>query len=225
MKTFIYTFIFFAGSYAGFAQVFTNGESSSQLGNSNYFLDATTFEGFPVSTGKLLGLPRVDLTLFEFNTQIADEDVVLSYFDGAIVYNSGAGDTKLGEGIVVSVNPGYYYFSNPGNPGNVTSGRWIPIGSAANNVVKTREVIKTIDPGETSATVDLTEGDAGSQGMDGITVNEFLGAKIYKTVGGQLQMIATSSYEDGVEKILTTGNGLMYQVLPAGTYKFVIEYK
>ena len=121
------------------AQVQTNGGTTATLGNTNYFLDASGYEGFATSTGKLLGFPRVDLTQFQFNTQIADEEVVLSYFDGSVVYNSGTGNTPIDDGsgnnpsTATAVTPGFYYFSNPDGAtnGNITSGVWMPMGGKA----------------------------------------------------------------------------------------------
>jgi hypothetical protein len=37
-------------------------------------------------------------------------------------------------------------------------------------------------------------------------------------------MTADSAYNKSTN-LLTTGNGIMYQVLPEGTYKVVVDYK
>ncbi|WP_026978416.1 hypothetical protein [Flavobacterium tegetincola] len=207
----------------------SNGEVAASINGTSAFIDASAFsEG--ISNSKGLLFPRTDLTNFQF-TEDGDFFNFSTFYDGMVVYNSATGLTvTAGDGILSgigsqAVTPGLYYFSNPDNLSVVGNGRWIPIGSSANNVVKTREVIKTIPANSTTATVDLTAGDAGSQGMAGVAVTQFIGAKIYNNTTGQLQMDASSSYVDGTAKILTTGNGFISQVLPAGTYKFVIEYK
>jgi len=111
------------------AQILTNGNISSGLTNTNYFLDASNFELLAnTHNGKGLGFPRTNLTTFVFNMNVSDTDVIASNFDGMLVYNSATGNTLRGQGIVTAVTPGYYYFSNPGNPGNITNGKWVPMG-------------------------------------------------------------------------------------------------
>lgn len=230
----ILSFLFVVGfGFVSTAQVLSNQNVNSTITNSNVFLDAST--NFSVESGtapyigKGLVIPSVDLVNFEFDLNLADGATFPTYFDGMIVYNGSQGTTETAgdrSSTATDVVPGFYYFSNPlGSDNlNVTGGRWLPLGNSS-IATKTREVIKTIEVGATTATVDLTTGDNSGQGMAGVTVNQFIGAKIYNNATGQLQMDASSSYVDGTAKILTTGNGFISQVLPAGTYKFVIEYK
>lgn len=216
-------------TFSASAQINTNFNTTASLTDTNFFMDASNFESLlNTSFGKGLGFPRTDLTTFTFDTAPIDFSTIVSDFDGMVVYNSvlgNTGNTPATQGQMVAVSPGFYYFSNPGNPGNVTNGRWVPIGGAGNGI-KTREVIKTINPGANTAIVNLNDGDAGAgSGMSAVTVNEFIGAKVYvNNVAKDLQMSATSGYNKGSNE-LTTGNGFMYQVLAPGTYRFVIEYK
>lgn len=217
-------------SSAMFAQIRTNNSTNATITNQSAFLDASagTFST-SVNNGKGLAFPRTNLTTFTFER----DGNALAYstrYDGMIVYNTATGNTPAaGAGIRSGIGsqamtPGFYYFSNPTAASVVGNGRWLRM-DGADLGTKTREVIKTIEVGATTATVDLTSGDNSGQGMAGVTVNQFIGAKIYNNATGQLQMDASSSYVDGTAKILTTGNGFISQVLPAGTYKFVIEYK
>ena len=233
MKTFYYTIICSFFSVVGFAQVSANGEVGATASETSVFLNASgpTFQssnGFSAdgsgNLGKGIAFPRTNLTSFVF-AEYASGDFPAN-FDGMVVYNIGVGVTPTsGSGIGgEAIVPGFYFFSNPGSQFDTNSGNWIPVGNSA-IATKKREVIKTIEVGATTATVDLTSGDNSGQGMAGVTVNQFIGAKIYNNATGQLQMDASSSYVDGTAKILTTGNGFISQVLPAGTYKFVIEYK
>lgn len=124
-----------------FSQLLVQSNPSPNLGGSNYFLDASLFGdpsyGLSSSSGRLLGFPRTDLTVFVFNSATSEGNVAEEqFFDGAIVFNTGTGNTaSAGEvGKVVSVKPGFYYFSNPGNPSNVTNGQWLPLGSAETTI-------------------------------------------------------------------------------------------
>lgn len=215
------------------AQVYSSFPINPSITNSNVMLDGSTNfsaeSGAGANQGKGIIIPSVNLVDFEFDLTLRDGSTFPTYFDGMIVYNNTMGTTLVAgqrSSTATNVVPGFYYFSNPTGSTNdsVSPGKWLALGSSAISV-KTREVIKTIEVGATTATVDLTTGDNSGQGMAGVTVNQFIGAKIYNYATGQLQMDASSSYVDGTAKILTTGNGFISQVLPAGTYKFVIEYK
>ena len=232
-KIFALIVIFGAISFSN-AQ-FEVGTVPSELFDKNTFLDVSNYNDFETNVGKGLGFPRTNLITWEFITSdLGNFQFYKSAFDGLVVYNTGSGltgATAATQGQQVSVEPGFYYFDNPTgneNSTDVSTGRWLSIGSVggAAGAIKTREVIKTIPTNANTATVDLTVGDGGvGTGMAGVAVNQFIGAKIYNNTTGQLQMDASSSYVDGTAKILTTGNGFISQVLPAGTYKFVIEYK
>src|SRR5690554_5089959 len=108
-----------------YSQILTNEDTQSTLTGTNFFLDASKFNNHPNDQGKGLGFPRVDLTQFVFDTSLITDLRIDSDFDGMLVYNSGDGQTLQGQGQQVDVEPGFYYFSNPGNPRNITNGKWI----------------------------------------------------------------------------------------------------
>lgn len=118
-------------STTAYSQITTNGDPQNKIEKSNLFLDASYFNNEANRLGKGLGFPRVDLTKFVFDTSVIDHQKIYSDFDGMLVYNSGEGQTMSGQGQLVDVEPGFYYFYNPGNPGNITYGKWIRLQTDA----------------------------------------------------------------------------------------------
>ncbi|MGQ3644634.1 hypothetical protein ACQ1P2_03630 [Ornithobacterium rhinotracheale] len=117
------------------AQVISNGNVENGLYKTNYFLDASNFQGQKdASVGKLLGFPKTDLTKFKFNLDVVTDEVVLSGFDGVVVYNMAKGTTgsdAATQGKQVAVTPGFYYFSNPNGAEtqSVANGQWVRLGA------------------------------------------------------------------------------------------------
>ncbi|AFL97967.1 hypothetical protein ACQ1Q1_02355 [Ornithobacterium rhinotracheale] len=137
MKKIFITAIMLGIALSANAQVLTNGLPKAQLLDTNYFLDASNFQGeADLSTGKLLGFPKTDLTKFKFNLDVVTDEVVLSGFDGVVVYNMAKGTTgsdAATQGKQVSVTPGFYYFSNPNGAEtqSVANGQWVRLGADA----------------------------------------------------------------------------------------------
>ena len=208
------------------AQILTNSVPADAILNSNAFLDASTNYGSVSgeSNDKHKGLvfPDVNLVNFQFEAVIADGATFPSYYDGMVVYNKTAGTTLTTgnrSSTATVVVPGFYYFSNPNGAvnGNVTAGKWLPVGSSAVSV-KSKEVLVTTPAVYNEAKLDL-----GTSVIGASEVGTFLGAKIYEA--GKLIMTADSDYVT-TTNVLTTGNGYMFQLLKANTqYKVVVEYK
>ncbi|WP_077416228.1 hypothetical protein [Chryseobacterium sp. JV274] len=112
-------------SLAAKAQIKSNGNIDNNLVGSNLFLDASRFNTYKNEEGKGLGFPKVNLVDFIFKTDVMNQYIIESSFDGMMVYNSGAGRTKQGQGVQVDVTPGFYYFSNPNNPNTIINGKWV----------------------------------------------------------------------------------------------------
>ncbi|ASK30352.1 hypothetical protein CEY12_09605 [Chryseobacterium sp. T16E-39] len=218
------------------AQLLSNGNITSGLADTNYFMDASNFEGLAnKSYGRGLGFPRTDLTSFVFNKATASDEVVVSDFDGMVVYNSATGNTTAGQGVTTAVVPGFYYFSNPGNPGNITNGKWIAIGgnsggssdkinitsneTATHTLINNAQVYAvkgTFAASGTSTNVDIPS-PAGMKGMYGIT--------IYKAGSNTVYSRDLYSYTLGTANgNAVTGSQSMSVVYPAGTYDYVLEY-
>ncbi|WP_296143853.1 hypothetical protein [uncultured Flavobacterium sp.] len=213
------------------AQVSTNLNTSPTVTDSNYFLDASGFEGFPSqSEGRGLGFPRTNLTAFTFNTSTIDNLQIVSDFDGMVVYNSATGNTVSGQGVVTAVTPGFYYFSNPGNPGNITNGQWKPLGGGSSSEdIKTTETV-------TASKVNGAQvyGIKGSFTADGISaavtiavpsgMTGFYKITIFK--GSTTNIVGTSVRQFGLSGTgnVITGAGIITEVYPSGTYDYVLEY-
>lgn len=220
------------------AQILTNSVPAASINNSNAFLDASSYysstAGESNNSNKGLVFPDVNLTTFQFENVIADGATFPSYYDGMIVYNTATG-TTLTTGIrpstATAVTPGFYYFSNPNGAanGNVTGGVWTAMGANAGlkNVGSTEVVLNTKINGvqlyaingsftatgtSTAVTVTKPTGMSGYYSMviykDGKTFRN--GIYSFDTT------LATSN--------VITGSGLFSEVLPAGTYSYVLEY-
>ena len=216
------------------AQVLTNANVVTALTNSNFFMDASNFEGLAnTSYGRGMGFPRTNLTTFQFDTAPMDNTVILSDFDGMVVYNSTAGTTPAtGSGIGnQTLDVGFYYFSNPGNPGNITNGRWLPIGGNSRVDIGTAETV----------TNTLVNGNQVYARRGTFTTN---GTSTAPTAySGQIPVAAPGSlyritiYQSGTNNVYSnsvysydatgtfiTGSPSMSVVYPAGTYNYTVEY-
>jgi hypothetical protein len=118
-------FLILLGSTSAIGQVLSNQPVVNQITDQNPFLDASTSFNGPGSIGKGLVFPQTDLTTWTFDTSGLDGINFPSAFDGMIVYNTASGSTLENQGQIVSVTPGFYYFSNPGATDNITNGQWI----------------------------------------------------------------------------------------------------
>ncbi|MDD3876501.1 MAG: hypothetical protein PHT69_07750 [Bacteroidales bacterium] len=113
------------------AQVLTGNPVQSAIPNQNPFFDASTNHDpsvtFENNNNKGLVFPRTDLTQWEFKTDLLDGSMFPTAFDGMIVYNVGTGSTLTGQGQVVSVTPGFYYFYNPNGVDDISTGMWLSL--------------------------------------------------------------------------------------------------
>lgn len=212
------------------AQVNTFSNPTTTLTNTNFFLDASNYEGLANgSYARGLGFPRTNLTSFVFDTQVIDNIDISSDFDGMVVYNSTSGNTASGQGVVTAVTPGFYYFSNPGNPGNITSGQWKPLGGGSSVDIKTTETVTgtkvngaqvygikgSFTADGTTATVTIAV-PAGMTGYYKITIFKGSTTTIIGTSVRQFNLTGTGN--------VITGAGLFTEVYPSGTYDYVLEY-
>ena len=101
--------------FISMAQVPTNGPTASTHVGQNSFIDGSTyFSDVSSSLGKGIVFPTTDLTKFKFVTYLISDIDYPTALDGMVVYNVGTGETLSGQGVQTNVNPGFYYFSNPG---------------------------------------------------------------------------------------------------------------
>ena len=229
-------------SVTAVAQIRTfNSPNNGVAGNSSAFIDASSNIGAnnSASLGKGILFPKTDLTIFSNFLSagtIGLPNNYRNYFDGMIVYNTATGQSSIGD---VSVEPGFYYYSNPGQnfpTGNVNAGEWKPLGSAGSPKIHITENIPT----ETNlVTLDTTvekvisitgtaDGitthmDLGTTVLPKDTVVNFRKAIICDSNGTQV-LVATGSYDSATNKFVT-GNGMMNYCLPAGNdYKVELYY-
>lgn len=213
----------------GYSQVQTNENMVSTLKRTNFFLDASLFNGqSDKSVGKLLGFPSTDLKTFEFKTQVAEDEVVTSFFDGVIVYNTATGKTGANpatQGIQVDVEPGFYYFYNPNGVvnGNVNEGRWVRIGGGVATSSSTANKV--------SGTFNLAVGTNNvvlSAMPEAADIKAIKTINIYRTdENGKLEggVVANTLYSyDEATKKAVFGTGVISSSLPAGNYAYEVEY-
>ncbi|MCJ7932988.1 MAG: hypothetical protein MUW56_04970 [Chryseobacterium sp.] len=237
MKKIIFALFVATGTYAS-AQVLSNGAIANQFPNENIFLDASTNNNASVNDGKGLLFPSTDLTQFTFKTGSLDGINFPSAYDGMVVYNTATGNTVAGNGVVTAVVPGFYYFSNPGQSTNVTSGRWLPMGANPNagkvDILTTETITNTSLNGnqvyakKASFTVSGTSTAPTSYTPAAISIPASSTAGIYRVTvykAGTGTVFANGVYSyDITNGNLITGSPSMSVVYPAGTYDYIVEY-
>lgn len=233
-KLFIFTVAIFSAINISNAQVrIVNSSTNSAIANSSAFIDASSNTTANASTniGKGLLYPRVDLTTFA-SFSGSPTGIGTSYptrFDGMVVYNTGTGNTLVGASTtIVAVTPGFYYYNNKSN--TLTGGVWTPIidGTALSKNVTSAEVMLntkingaqlyaingtfTADGTSTIVSVPVPSGMTGYYSF--VT---YTGGKTYRR---EINSFSTASSTNNV----VTGSGSFSEVLPAGTYSYVLEY-
>ena len=223
------------------AQILVPANASPGIQGSNAFLDATTSysneSGAQANIGKGLIFPSVDLVNFVFDLTLADGFTFPSYFDGMVVYNTATGNTLISDndnnGVVTAVTPGFYYFSNPNGAanGNLTSGVWTAMGGGATATAK------DVTPTEVALSIKINGAQlyaikgsfiaSGTSPSISITVptgmTGYYSMVIYqggKTIRREIYSFNTAISLNNV----ICGNGIFSEVLPAGTYDYVLEY-
>lgn len=230
-------------SVTAVAQIRTfNSPNNGVAGNSSAFIDASSNIGAnnSASLGKGILFPHTDLTIF--SNFLSAGSVGLpnnyrNYFDGMIVYNTATGQSSIGD---VSVEPGFYYYSNPGQnfpTGNVNAGQWKPLGGEASspkihitentptetNLVTVDTTVEKVISITGTADGITTHMDLGTTVLPKDTVVNFRKAIICDSTGTQV-LVATGSYDSATNKFVT-GNGMMNYCLPAGNdYKVELYY-
>ena len=216
------------------SQVLSNQDVVNSVGNSNAFLDVSTWNNSTSNDGKGLVFPTTNLTLFTFKNNDMDGINFPSAFDGMMVYNAATGNTLVAlngdNGVVTAVVPGYYYFSNPGQTTDVTSGIWTPLSNGAVKNYSTTEVA-------TSTSIDGAQVYAIKGSFDTLGTNALITIPRPSGMTGYYKM---TTYLNGItfrtgistfnmDPLVTnnnvvTGNGLFSEVYPLGVYTYTLEY-
>lgn len=224
-----------------FSQIgLSNPVNPTEIYGSSVFLDASTNfsneAGMPNNQGKGIVVPSVNLVNFEFDLTLADGITFPTYFDGMMVYNNATGSTLITgdrSSTATAVTPGFYYFYNPDGAvnSNVTAGVWTALGGGggASKEVTTTESTSAIKVNGAQV-YSITGTFTASGTSTGVTVTKPTGMTGYYSMvtykDGKTFRSSIYSFDTTVTTgdNVITGNGVFSEVLPAGTYSYVLEY-
>jgi|688.fasta_scaffold133473_2 hypothetical protein len=210
-----------------------NSVTNTTALNSSAFIDASSNSSNNASTnvGKGLLFPRVDLTTFA-SFSGSSIGLATSYptrYDGLVVYNTGTGNTLVGASTnIVAVSPGFYYYNNR-TATSVLEGTWTPLasGSVTKDVTSTEVALSTKVNGEQLYAINGTFTASGSSTAVSITkptgMTGYYSMVTYKegkTFRRDIYSFDTLSTTNNV----ICGTGAYSEILPAGTYNYVLEY-
>jgi len=234
---FLFSTILFLIAWELSAQINLTNNPNIDITGSSVFLDAST--GFSAEAGqnnnigKGIVVPSVDLVNFEFDLTLADGITFPTYFDGMLVYNNATGTTLTTgnrSATAKAVTPGFYYFSNPNGAtnGNVTGGVWTPLGGGNGLAVTSSESTSGLSVNGTQVyCITGTFQASGSSTAVSVTVPagmtgyySFVTFANGKTFRNTIYSFDITSSTNNV----ICGNSLFSEVLPAGTYSYVLEY-
>ena len=236
---FFLSFLIFTGSL--YSQINTYGTPNNALVGENAFMDASSNFDYSVGSnteGKGLVFPRTNLTTWSFNTGSLDGIFFPSYFDGMIVYNSATGNTLTDDNtgnnptLSTAVTPGFYYFSNPSGAanGNITAGVWTALGGgsgASKEVTSTESTSGLKVNGAQVYSITGTFEASGSSTAVSVTVpagmTGYYSMVTYKDGKTFRSTIYSFDIASSTNNVIC-GTGVFSEVLPAGTYSYVLEY-
>lgn len=232
IKSILVTAIFTTTSIS-FGQVrFSNSTTHTAVTSSSAFIDASSNSTSNASTnvGKGLIYPRTDLTSFAAfgGSPIGVGASFPTRFDGMIVYNTATSGVAGVGSTQGTLSPGFWYYDNKSTSTN--GGMWKPIGSNPSVDIKTNETTtNTLVNGSqvyaTKGAFTATGSSAfvsvavpfGMSGLYKMTIFKPGGSTVFAT-GVQTFNVATSTNN------VVTGEGMITQVYPSGTYDYVLEY-
>lgn len=236
--TVFFSIIFSSSIYS---QTRSNGFlQNNSIPDDSAFLDASSNAAWNNSSvrGKGLLFPETDLTTLNMlvTRNAISPNNKPNYYNGLIVFNTATGQSSIGD---VSVEPGFYYYSNPDQnfpTGDAQAGTWIPLGSGGSpkihitentptetNLVTVDTTVEKVISITGTADGITTHMDLGTTVLPKDTVVNFRKAIICDSTGTQV-LVATGSYDSATNKFVT-GNGMMNYCLPAGNdYKVELYY-
>jgi hypothetical protein len=213
---------------------------NNSIPDDSAFLDASSNAAWNNSSAKGKGLlfPETDLTTLN---RLVTRNAISpankpNYYNGLIVFNTATGQSSIGD---VSVEPGFYYYSNPDQNfpnGDAQAGTWKPLGSAGSpkihitentptetNLVTANTATEKVISITGTADGITTHIDLGTTVLPKDTVINFRKAIICDNTGNQV-LVATGSYDSATNKFVT-GNGMMNYCLPAANdYKVELYF-
>lgn len=215
--------------------------NGANIPSSSAFIDASVTNSInDPNYGKGMIFPRADLTKLVLANQgtLYNTGNNPNRFDGMIVYNTTTGTTPTtGSGVGnQAITAGFYYFSNPGNPTNLSGGRWIPFtGAAVNTKVNITDNTATItnlqfngkdvmmQKGTFTTNGTTTAPTAYSSKVTIPAAGSVYRVTIFKAGTGMVYSNGVYSYDNTTGNIIT-GSPSISVVYPAGTYDYTVEY-
>ncbi len=242
-KIFLFS-VFVLSSIVTFAQIQVQTEPNVSISKENPFLDASNYNTFLSNEGKGLYFPRTDLTTWEFKTASINPGNFASYYDGFVVYNTATGSTGSNaatQGKVVAVEPGFYYFSNPGQSfptGNLNNGTWKPLSAAGASLpnysttevntgrkwVDNKDVYMAVFVYNQATTTPVIDFTGFTPAAD---INQIIGCRIIpQNPADGIGVVSNLKSYDKTNKKGIVGSfaGNMSTALAAGDYQIILEY-
>jgi hypothetical protein len=227
----IYLSIILLAVVSANSQVRLISTSNSSV-NSSAFIDASSqsTNNATVGTGKGLVYPRVDLTAFLFVSGSTGLSTSFpSRYDGMVVYNTGTGNTLVGSSTtIVAVTPGFYYYNN--KSATLTGGVWTPLldgTTVIKNVTSTEVALPTKVNGAQLYAINGTFTATGSSTAVSVTVpagmTGYYTLVTYQSGKTFRKEIYSFDIATSTNNVIC-GTGAFSEVLPAGTYNYVLEY-
>ena len=238
--------IIFTSSIISAQTLLRDNLAPSSAGNSLAFLDGSSNPGYNSAAanyaGKGIIFPSMDLTLGLAGAPY-DQGFVggagynPNFYDGLVVYNTGAGAVTMGTSAE-NVAPGFYYYSNPARAA-WNDGVWTPMGGGGGGGAAAPLAIPDNTPIDSDLVIGTTperivrltgtaDGvsthiDLGTAVIGANTVTTFRKAIVYHGTTGNILLEASGGY-DSSTNIFVTGNGMMNVLLAAGTYTVELYY-
>jgi hypothetical protein len=228
----IISILFF--NFISVAQIRTIGGSPTLVSTSSAFLDASSSSTYDATTNSAKGIafPRVDLTTFTFLGVTGSSSSFRNRYDGFIVYNTATSGVALAGSTTGTLSRGFWYYNNSAagvGAGTTTGGTWTPLasGSLTKDVTSTEIALSTKINGAQLYAINGTFTASGTSPSVSVTVPSgmtgYYSLITYqngKTFRREIYSFDTASSTNNV----ICGNGIYSEVLPAGTYNYVLEY-
>lgn len=228
----IISILFF--NFIAVAQIRTIGGSPTLVSTSSAFLDASSSSTYDATTNSAKGIafPRVDLTTFTFLGVTGSSSSFRNRYDGFIVYNTATSGVALAGSTTGTLSRGFWYYNNSAagvGAGTTTGGTWTPLasGSLTKDVTSTEISLSTKINGAQLYAINGTFTASGTSPSVSVTVPSgmtgYYSLITYqngKTFRREIYSFDTASSTNNV----ICGNGIYSEVLPAGTYNYVLEY-
>ena len=222
-------------NFASYAQVRAIGGTPSNVSTSSAFLDASSSSIYDASANSAKGItfPRVDLTTFTFLGVTGSSSSFRNRYDGFIVYNTATSGVALAGATSGTLTRGFWYYNNSAagvGAGTTTGGTWTPLVDGATSVKDVTSSEVALPTKVNGAQLYAINGTFTASGTStAITVTKPTGMTGYYSMvtykDGKTFRREIYSFDTALATLnVITGTGAYSEVLPAGTYSYVLEY-